>query len=290
MMKRYGDSILSALQNISPGGCEQICERARQVFASPLTWHKEFPSLISPDQDLSWVRALAAPWAQALEHFRAVLGGEFNQEIKGLLASPPAGGLTPAILKENESLKKAFWKSFEDGNRVGASAAAGGSVADGGAAGKDGSTDGPAADSMEKLKADAGQKAQDLLSQHLVTIVQAAPAATALVGMLAAQDIVRIQAKQPHMFYYDPKTALIPRCYNSQNKWQRVPMLDESEFKEFCKAVDTLPLVWLFRHLSVCCGFLFLREVCGPQALKRVNRGRCQNVALARNPALTPFA
>ena len=39
------------------------------------------------------------PLSLAVTHFRQVLAGNFNQEIKSLLASPPAGGASPIHAK-----------------------------------------------------------------------------------------------------------------------------------------------------------------------------------------------
>ena len=90
---------------------DSLQKRARAVLSSPMAFDKEFPQ--KDVKDMSWVAALSKPFTMALNHFKAVVNGEFNQDIKGLLASPPPGGVQSQHVKELKNLRKQFWSQFD---------------------------------------------------------------------------------------------------------------------------------------------------------------------------------
>lgn len=67
-------------------------DRALNILGSPLEWNKEFP--IGKTSGLEWISGLPKPGQLVLNLYRRSLAGDFNKSLKGLLASPPPGGLT----------------------------------------------------------------------------------------------------------------------------------------------------------------------------------------------------
>ncbi|CAK9052938.1 unnamed protein product, partial [Durusdinium trenchii] len=217
----------------------QILKRAKGVLMSPLTFHDEFP--LQAVKDLSWVAALPKPLSMAVNHMKQVLSGEYNSDIKGLLSSPPAGGATADHAKGLENVKKQFWVPFDlalkelEPERADTQATdhqvseeAGGE-----------SVQADCKDTLAKFKADSDVRAKEFLSQHLVTVVQSAPAAAALTELLRNS---LVDSTERRMGFFDPKNCSVPKIYATQSKWQRVPLIDEEEFQQFCKAIDGLLL------------------------------------------------
>ena len=213
--------------------------RAHAIFFSPMSWREEFPFLSVPD--LSWTMALSKPVLLALNHYRQVLNGDFNQDIKGLLGSPPAGGLQPAHAKECGNMKK-FWAQFEDKIAIAdKSRDAAGAEAETVATAAQSSEDKPESkDTIQKVQADAERMAEEMLSQQVMVLEQSSPAHMQLLAMLKAQDVCKSSSR--HMAFYDPKNVAVCKVYPGHSKWQRYPVIVEADFKEFCKAANDLHL------------------------------------------------
>ena len=239
-MKRYGDYLLGSISSSASGSlgdADPLQKRARAVLSSPMAFDREFPQ--KDLKDMSWVAALPKPFTMALNHFKSVVNGEFNQDIKGLLGSPPPGGVQPQHVKDLENLRKQFWIPFEallkdkDPDAVDTET------------GKEAGPVGlgvaePGKDSVSKFRVDCEARAAEVLSQLLVVVPQTSPAADALVASLKAQSL--LQTSERFMAFYDTKNGGVAKLFTGQNKWQRVPTVDETHFREFAKAVDQLLL------------------------------------------------
>ncbi|CAE7561535.1 unnamed protein product, partial [Symbiodinium pilosum] len=211
--KRYGDFLLTQLKAwISDH------PRGELIFRSPWAFHKEFP--LSEVADLSWMSGVPRPLSLAVAHFRQVLAGNFNQEIKGLLASPPAGGASPIHAKSLNKIKD-FWTEFEL-KLEGSTASESKAVAE----------DMKVPESTEKITED--DSLGKLKSDRQNSVRDAFPAAGGV-----AQEICK-NSSQSFAAVYDPKCAAIAKTYAHQSKFQRLPVLQEGDFKEFTKAMNDL--------------------------------------------------
>ena len=85
-------------------------DRALNILGSPLEWNKEFP--IGKTTGLEWISGLPKPGQLLLNLYRRTLAGQFNKSLKGLLASPPPGGLTVEAWLSCDEMK-GEWSTIE---------------------------------------------------------------------------------------------------------------------------------------------------------------------------------
>lgn len=86
-------------------------DRALNILGSPLEWNKEFP--IGKTSGLEWISGLPKPGQLVLNLYRRSLAGDFNKSLKGLLASPPPGGLTVEAWLSCDEMK-GEWLAIEE--------------------------------------------------------------------------------------------------------------------------------------------------------------------------------
>ena len=212
---------------------QALMERAQAVFTSPLQCHIEFPK-DAVSQSTIWMTGLPDGYRALLEWFRDVSAGVYNQQLKGLLASPPPGGATPPHFLKIDTIARIF----EAIDRLCGGPQHKDPEAGGGSGGKCDQQDGVKdegdcdKDSMQKVHADAASKADATLSAKLVVLSH--DVNTTLTALVQAQDVTSLDARW--MGFYDPKNAALARTYKGQSWFQRVPGLSKDHFSHWLQA------------------------------------------------------
>ena len=198
---------------------ERLVQRMQAAMNSPLEW-------LRFRENQSWTSGLPPLLAGVLEVASLVMSGAYNRTLKGLLGSPPPGGLTPtAFLASTELLPQAEKLETLLRKQQGVEETEGSKDK---AADKAAATKAPAADDLEKpdnlagLEADAQRRAADQLARSVVFVVPDATSTWQQVSnLIKAQDVSSLA--QRFFAFYDPKNAARARVYAAQNKLQRAP-------------------------------------------------------------------
>ncbi|CAJ1360295.1 unnamed protein product [Effrenium voratum] len=90
-----------------------LLARAKAIMSAPLQYHKEFPPNSLPEHGLSWISALPKPMSMLFNFWRKTVAGQFNQGLKGILGSPPQGGVSPESFLAVESVKGEWHKVLQ---------------------------------------------------------------------------------------------------------------------------------------------------------------------------------
>ena len=88
-----------------------ISEKAIGILNSPFRWLQEVA--LPPAESLTWIAALPEPQQLLFAHCRALLEGRWRDTLKGILASPPPGGVGPESFLKVEKVKTQFLDGFE---------------------------------------------------------------------------------------------------------------------------------------------------------------------------------
>ena len=174
-----------------------LLARAKAIMSAPLQYHKEFPPNSLPEHGLSWISALPKPMSMLFNFWRKTVAGQFNQGLKGILGSPPQGGVSPESFLAVESVKGEWHKVLQayDEYRKGKDAAEASQpdAAVGASASTDGACDDSlpgslagtdAADTVASFQRDCSSKAEDYLSQHFICIHDVENTYTAYLGRM----------------------------------------------------------------------------------------------------------
>ncbi|CAE7734968.1 unnamed protein product [Symbiodinium sp. CCMP2592] len=208
--KRYGEYIHSLLKK-----CCARFPRGEAIFSSPWAFHKEFPLTEVPD--LSWMGGMPRLLILAVTHFSVQPAHAKNL---GKLKSFWADFDLQLGEKQQEKKEEVEKKDVDQEEKEKKAA--------------------ELKDTLDKLRGDTERMATEILSVEVVILEQQAPAAAQLLALVQAQEMAK--SDRPFMAVYDPKTAAVTKPYPGHSKWQRLPVLEEADFKEFTKSVHDMKL------------------------------------------------
>ena len=210
----------------------KVFSKLDSVLTSPLQWHAEF----GPKGDRAWVGALPMFKQLLLQHARRLFEGGLNEQLKGCLSSPPAGGLTGEIFAKNPTIASELAKVYTEYGR-----ATGTAQQDE----KDDAKDTKVKDEkqkndddMGKVKTDALQLAGENLETRWIVLCPDVNNATSIEAIIRAQSIVKLDRRM--MAFFDCKNSALARVYPGQSKFSRVPLVDETQIENFGTAVSKI--------------------------------------------------
>ena len=195
---------------------EDLKERAEYLLKNPVKW-------VALGEDRQWLAGLPIIYQKLMDRVESVFFGAAVLSVKGLLANPPAGGVTYEAFQRLD--KSVTWtKEFEilyaeslgikenpGGQPLGGKENPGGQPL-GGPVAED---DEGAADTRMDLRAKMKEKAEILYSQRVIDLIGDG-SANKLCDLFNAQKVCLSLKDSGCMGYYDVKVARMPERLN---KW-----------------------------------------------------------------------
>ena len=200
---------------------QTLIDRAMSMMESPFEW-----ALQVGEQDFGWTSGLPKPLALAFSLIRAAFGKQYAKQLKGMLANPPMGGVTPqgflacdGLKVKHEELEKALKVFRGEPAEV--------------EEGKDSTTkqkeeakarvqleQSEDMDSLTKLKEDARARGEERMQSCIWLLPEGGKTLTA---MIQACSTSSLQGKM--LAFFDPKNSRRVRPYKGQNIFQRAQAL-----------------------------------------------------------------
>ncbi len=212
---------------------------------SPLQWDRAFPANTG-EVDFGWLATVPRPLSMAIDMMRDTFGhtGLVTSVLKGLLASPPAGPLDAwknffaVVFKETwEDFVKAYAKITEKKAETGGETPA----VDAAVATPD------AMDTDDKLgvvgekdsiKSLAKNRAEELVSRWLTTLVPTVMVGTALADLVKAKN--QVLALGTMLAVFNPRCDDEARVPPKKNLYRHFPPVNGLRLEAFCTAVDQI--------------------------------------------------